>query len=116
MSDLIGREQAIEAVYQSLRKPSNDEVFIRIRAALKEIPTASCWIPFEDLPSNDVEPVRHGRWIEENPLDAPYCRLIMCSECGKTFIVSSNIPYEDWVEGRNFCYSCGARMDGEQDG
>lgn len=53
MSDLIDREQAIEAVYQALRKPSNDEVFIRIRAALKEIPTASCWIPFEDLPPDD---------------------------------------------------------------
>ncbi len=25
----------------------------------------------ENIPSADVAPVRHGRWIEENPLDAP---------------------------------------------
>ena len=63
----------------------------------------------------DVEPVRHGRWMEENPLDAPDCRLIRCSECGKSFIVPMNVPYEHWIDGRNYCYSCGARMDGDKD-
>ena len=67
-----------------------------------------------DLPSEDVEEVRHGRWVEENPLDAPNCRLIKCSECGKSFIVPTNVPYEDWIDGRNYCYVCGAKMGGEQ--
>lgn len=30
----------------------------------------------EDMPTADVQPVKHGRWIEEEP------RVLVCSECG----------------------------------
>ena len=47
------------------------------------------------VPSEDVQPVRHGRWLDGNMLQS-------CSVCryrGK----------KSW----NYCPSCGARMDGE---
>ena len=52
------------------------------------------------LPTADVAPVRHGRWIK---YQIP--PIICCSNC-------------DWatdVEEKNFqyCPSCGAKMDGE---
>lgn len=52
-------------------------------------------------PAADVEPVRHGRWIE---YQTPH--IICCSCC-------------DWGTGLNgktdFCPNCGAKMDGGQD-
>lgn len=105
MSDYIDRQVAIKDVYAIHTVDTEYEAALIDRLDVRYV--------LEALPSADVEPVRHGRWVEENPLDAPDCRLIRCSECRKTFIVPSNIPYEDWVDGRNFCYVCGARMGGE---
>ena len=45
----------------------------------------------------DLEEVRHGRWIE-----AKY-PLFTCSECGAT--------YQDNGYGYNYCPHCGARCD-----
>ena len=56
-----------------------------------------------------------GKWIERNSLNSDRCRLIECSECGSSYIVGYNVPYETWIKGRNFCFSCGARMEGDSD-
>lgn len=57
MNDLISREAAIEAVYQGLKKPSNDETLQRILDNLKQIPVidySQQWIPVSDgLPDKD---------------------------------------------------------------
>lgn len=53
------------------------------------------------LPSADVQPVRHGRWIEE-----PNC-MYRCSSCVNHY--PSIKGYMDYC----YCPSCGARMDGE---
>jgi len=52
----------------------------------------------------DVQPVRHGRWIE---VDDAYNRISgRCSNCGwKAHL------YEDDVVGMPYCPNCGARMD-----
>ncbi len=51
MNDLISREEAFEAVYQGLRRPSNDPAWIRICNELKNVPSAQQWIPVtERLP------------------------------------------------------------------
>lgn len=47
----------------------------------------------------DVQPIKHGRWIETD-----YGMFYECSECG-------NIQEFE----RNFCHKCGARMNGEQE-
>lgn len=54
------------------------------------------WTELEKLPTEDVEPVRHGHWIK-------FGTLFECSEC--------EISYE---QEENYCPWCGARMDGEE--
>ena len=49
------------------------------------------------LPAADVAPVRHGRWIKHEGYDE-------CSECHAKSIM-----------GHNYCHSCGARMDKEDE-
>lgn len=63
-----------------------------------------------------IEPEREkGKWIERNPQNSDRCRLIECDQCGFSHIVGFNVPYEHWIENRNFCERCGADMRGEPD-
>ena len=64
-----------------------------------------------ELPS--AQP-RRGKWIERNPLNSNKCRLIECDQCGNSYIVGFNVPYEHWIDNRNYCEKCGADMRGEQ--
>ena len=58
-----------------------------------------------------IEPERKtGKWIERNPQNSDKCRLIECDQCGFSHIVGFNVPYEHWIENRNFCERCGADM------
>ena len=52
----------------------------------------------EDIPSADVAPVRHGRWINHG-------WSTVCSECGEDYAFAK----------RNYCPNCGCRMDLEAD-
>lgn len=65
-----------------------------------------------DLPSADVTPVRHGYWR----ITDAYPHNVYCSECYKTFAQTHWAVWEDGSLPRQFCPSCGARMDGEQNG
>lgn len=68
----------------------------------------------EDAPT--IEPQRKtGKWIERNPQNSDKCRLIECDKCGFSHIVGFNVPYEHWIENRNFCERCGADMRGDKD-
>lgn len=62
----------------------------------------------ENLPSADVEPVRHGRWKVNRMYDYKY---MTCQSCRWLFEYYAGFE-EEW----NYCPYCGARMDGEQDG
>ena len=55
-----------------------------------------------DAPAADVAPVVHGRWIDG----------LECSICGADRPTDG--PRDAiWGEDCKFCYSCGAKMDGE---
>ena len=56
-----------------------------------------------DFPTADVEPVRHGRWENGNPI---------CPVCGgdKFKDLDADI-WSDWKPA--FCPNCGAKMDEE---
>ena len=66
------------------------------------------------LPSAQSER-KKGKWIERNPQNSDKCRLIECDKCGFSHIVGFNVPYEHWIENRNFCERCGADMRCEDD-
>ena len=53
------------------------------------------------LPSENVAPVRHGRWV---PTEAPFMNECEdCSVCGYRTV---------WGHRYNYCPNCGAKMDG----
>jgi len=61
------------------------------------------------IPSADVQPVKHGRWLpSDSCITAAYgtihCQI--CSECGADLMEDSDYDYD-------FCPVCGARMDGD---
>ncbi|MEE0898964.1 MAG: hypothetical protein U0L88_15220 [Acutalibacteraceae bacterium] len=58
------------------------------------------------MPSADVVPVVHGKWIDEDPAFAEY--FANCSVCGYEIDVHNERGYF------NFCPNCGAKMDGEE--
>lgn len=67
-----------------------------------------------EIPSEDVQPVKHGRWILS---DDKY--WLTCSFCGADIDVSCGAPFfyvdNDEVSHINFCPNCGARMDGDSE-
>ena len=72
----------------------------------------ACWVDdtldyIDSEPAADVEPVRHGRWIDKG-------EYAVCTECGRR----SGIQY-DGVESiplmTQFCPNCGCLMDGGAD-
>ena len=61
----------------------------------------------ENSEPEDVQPVRHGRWIHDG-FDVPHgVDWMHCSECGKR---DKYCP----AAMTNYCSDCGAIMDGEQ--
>ena len=58
------------------------------------------------LDNYDVEPVRHGHWIEE--YDCGYITP-HCSECGETALTKEETSY-DYVYS-SYCPRCGAKLD-----
>lgn len=88
MSDYIEREKALKAVEDIVCDADDAE-----RTCDRII----------DIPSTDVAPIRHGRWIYKdepifgNPYGRYYCDLCEYGMADK----------------ENYCPNCGARMDGE---
>lgn len=74
----------------------------------------------DTLPSADVQPVRHGVWMEENR--RPRSAMFYCSECHRTAYDIQPTRDKTWEKRCRYAYcpNCGARMlkytgmDGEQ--
>lgn len=60
-----------------------------------------CMNVLDEMPAADVEPVKHGHWINEN-------FYTHCSACGKMAIYDK---YGQEFES-DYCPHCGAKMDG----
>ena len=58
-------------------------------------------------PSADVEPVRHGHWIEHD--EDIWSNEAECSECHKR-IGHSGLP-DRFLGEFKYCHNCGAKMD-----
>ena len=99
MSDYIKRENATE-VYSKLYWMH--EGLLNFQEELGKV-----YDEILNIPSADVAPVRHGRWIE-----GPMC--IECSCCGELF--NDEIVYMHDPFGKpRYCPCCGSRMDGGGD-
>ena len=60
-------------------------------------------------PSADVEPVRHGHWVEHD--EDTWSNEAECSECHKR-IGYSGLP-DRFLREFKYCHNCGAKMDKE---
>ena len=87
MSDYIKREDAIKELKRAHKK-------VLGYAEEKTLTLAEEII--EDIPSADIEPVRHGWWKHKNNIYG----AVYCSEC----------DYELTMNNTNYCPNCGARM------
>lgn len=56
------------------------------------------------IPSDDVVPVVHAHWIKTFGSDG-FVSTLRCSKCG-------NAENSTYIPG-NFCWFCGAKMDGD---
>ena len=117
VGDMISRQAAIDALdvlcqEHRYKIPGKVETYSQYNEAWQDALDRAEGAIF-NLPP--VQP-KHGRWIERNPLNSDKCRLIECDQCGKSYIVSFNVPYEHWIENKNYCEKCGADMRGNEDG
>ena len=94
MTDYIKRKVALDIIAINYSISANDCCRIMCGAMFKLI---------EREPSADVAPVRHGKWEQQYPNSG----LLKCSVCG--------YEYCDYIECKNFCGNCGAKME-ENDG
>lgn len=95
MAEYIEREAAIGAI---MGEPTEAHYPSWYADIIKAIPTA------------DVAPVRHGKWLEWFPGDFA---LIMTGEEMLYRCSSCDAKYSD-AEGYKYCPNCGARMDLEE--
>ena len=101
--EYIKKEDAVKAVANAYWHGTDCECYAFARKALDNVPTA------------DVAPVRHGRWIEMSYDE------YKCSACEK--VVREEILYaikpsdreDDPMHIANYCPCCGSKMDGGYD-
>ena len=61
-----------------------------------------------DVPTADVQTVKHGKWILDEDSSSEEEKCYRCSNC-------KAILEEDYKwHNHNYCYNCGARMDKEE--
>ena len=110
MNDVINRKDAIGAILSigHIAELRDGDAVIRVSAVNYVL---------RNLPSADVQPVRHGHWIiKDNPGTGWY--RVTCSECGED--VTSVAPVIGFFPNArvtwDFCPNCGADMRGKQNG
>lgn len=62
------------------------------------------------IPAADVEPVRHGRWLDT------YGDSWKCSVCGaESYVDEDWRKTDDRAYKMNYCHYCGAKMDAQKE-
>ena len=95
MNDLISRQVAIEALYQWMKKPSNNEEWQELLGVIKDVPPTQ--------PEHKM-----GKWLYSNKGFVTYC-----SSCGQSdwrYYIPSPEEATDWMP---ICPKCGADMRGD---
>lgn len=93
MGDYISREAALNRFEQLKEQADTMRDKIYLDGVLAVIDT---------LPSSDVRPVVHGKWIKERTMNGLH--YVKCDKCG--YKEYDHIKYTKF----NFCPECGADM------
>lgn len=99
--EYIDKQKALEAIKNACKYPVGKAT---MRQATYNAAISDACRSVDATPSADVEPVRHGRWIQISEMNLDRNVLYECSEChfSDTHAVGVDVPY---------CWHCGARMD-----
>lgn len=94
MAEYIDREAVIDLI---TRRYENPEI---------------CTQEINSIPTADVAPVVHARWIHSRYEDcSEQFELVKCSQCNHEAYAMAF-----YVRGGNYCPNCGAKMDIENGG
>jgi hypothetical protein len=78
------------------------------------IPLSNLCDILAEIPSEDVQPVKHGKWIFQNRNDEDGRYIYHCSECDfEVRVFPCNLV--PWQMHEKYCPGCGARMDGDSE-
>lgn len=67
-----------------------------------------------EVPSVDVQPVKHGEWIFQGRRDEDGRNIYHCSGCNfEVGVFPCN--FISWRTHEKYCPGCGARMDGDSE-
>ena len=105
MSDYIKREDAVRRIAVLIAAEAESDGY-EDQPMENYIEYAS--EDLADIPSADVAPVRHGKWMKTGA----YPHRVYCSVCSRTY---AQAHWEVWKDGslaRAYCPNCGAKMDG----
>ena len=105
MAEYLEREKVFFALeelrmMETMSKHATYESYAIARDAMERMQ-----IVVAGLPTADVAPVVHGRWIEDHD-------YLKCPECG--VMVKWDFTFFD-IGNWNYCPNCGAMMDGGTD-
>ena len=115
MTEMIDREALKKAIdtwdrfyyvpLQGVQRGCNDDytALVRIDDILHCI---------DNMPSADVQPVKHGYWEEVTDYGGWGDTHYRCSVCGEEWYLEDGKPKDN---NMNFCPQCGAKMDAEPD-
>ncbi|MBP3798013.1 MAG: hypothetical protein J6I46_09615 [Ruminococcus sp.] len=107
MDEYIRREAVVKEI-KSRIYAADDAWESGYNTAMAEIME---WI--KHIPSADVQPVKHGRWIIDYA-EGTKIYHAHCSECGKE--PNNHIGGDYYIDKlSDFCPNCGARMDGDNE-
>lgn len=88
----------------------------RVIYEVGDVPCRACGVgdmldELDNAPTIDVEPVKHGHWVEVQRIhETDHTAICECSLCGDTVWVY------DGQRAWNYCPNCGAKMDEVEDG
>ena len=102
MNEYISREAVLKAFKLKVKNPKKD-----YQRGMQD--AIDCLIPevIADIPSADVKPVKHGRWITWD--DSGFTK---CSCCNSEYYIADLQEVGDSEGFVEFCPNCGAKMDG----
>lgn len=118
--DYIRRGSVNDAIRYRVCQGQGNKEYICKRGSCAYCGIMEIMCDISSIPSADVQPVKHGKWIEQRHTptngynyNVPYSTYV-CSSCG---LEIHNDEYSKYVRGTyTNCPVCTARMDGDTNG
>ena len=100
MAEYIDKDKFCHYLFKHIATFAENMIQMPVASTLQSVVNE-----IHEFQSEDVQPVKHGRWVFNKPPDDWIMSLYTCDQCGHL------------EEGKpNYCPNCGAKMYGEDNG